>query len=338
MQLRIGLAHTKPCANQFAVYEAFREGLKMHGDEHVDIIGFDDIKKIPSCDAVAMVSYPDIVELGYKFCDEQHTQRERQFWSLINTYRGEVYKTCVQNKKRMICIDSGVINFKRGQEDHDNVYQIGYDRIKGLGNYYNVNSPPDRWLSLGKELHDFDYSGVHVVIFGQVRFGVGSQHVDIRQWYRQALNEVFAKTKTHKVVLRLHPNSQDEPFPVKNMNLKFTNNSRSLREDIEKAYCTISFSSHSIVESVLYGRPSFCCSKTSMGYPLFYIKDAGEAIEKQQQMPQKEQILQWLYDLCYTQWSVSEIKAGLCWSHLRPHALKVDDARFDDMLDQLQFV
>ncbi len=327
----IGLAHTKPCDNQRIVFEAFAKGLHKHGDDCVAIYGFNDLPLVKKCDAVAMISYPDIVELGYKFCDEQHNIRNKQFWSIINTFRGEVYKTCIEQKKRMLCIDSGVINFKRGTSIKDTYYQIGWDKIKGLGKYYNENSPDDRWVAQHKELKDFSYDGVHIVIFGQVQYGVGSQHVDIKQWYRNSINEFRSLDKDTKIVMRLHPNSQKEPFPQKNLNIKFSTG-KNFKEDISKAMCTYSFSSHSIVESILEGRPSFCNSKLSMGYPLFYAPDALFAFTNRFNMPQRSEIMQWLYNLCYTQWSVLEIQEGKMWDHLRPHTSKVEDAGFDDML------
>lgn len=335
--MKIAICHTKPCNNAIIAFDAFRNGLKLHGDEFIDIQGFDDVKKIDQCDAAVMVSYPDLVELGYKFCDEPHIKRERQFWSIINTFRGECYKKCVESKKRILCIDSGVLNFKRGSSVSNNVYQIGWDSIKGLGQYYNNNSPSDRWNKLDKELKDWEYSGVHIVIFGQVRWGVGSQHIDIKGWYRNTLNALIDNNVLvdHAAVLRLHPNAQEEPFPKKTMNLKFTRDGNTFLQDIQKALCTLSFSSHSIVEAVLNGRPSFCCSKLSMGYPLFYIDNPGKCVELQQTMPDREKVIQWLCDLCYTQWSVEEINMGLAWSHLRPHTLKVEDVGFNSMLCKL---
>lgn len=333
--MKIAICHTKPCTNALIAFDAFKNGLKLHGDQFVDVQGFDDIKKIEQCDAAVMVSYPDLVELGYKFCDEQHMERQRQFWSIINTFRGECYKKCVETKKRMLCIDSGLLNFKRGFNVSDNVYQVGWDSIKGLGKYYNVNSPSDRWQKLGKELKDWDYSGIYIVIFGQVRWGVGSQHIDIKGWYRNTINRLIDNEVPNKILLRCHPNSQDEPFPKKEINIKFSKGQSTFLEDIDKALCTISFSSHSIVEAVLNGRPSFCCSKLSMGYPLFYLEDIGTCVTAQKAMPDRERTLQWLYDLCYTQWSVEEINSGLAWKHLRPHTLKVKDVRFNDMLNKL---
>jgi hypothetical protein len=336
-KMKIGLAHTKPCENQRIVYEAFREGLAANYDSYIDILGFDDIKKIDHCDAVVMISYPDIVELGYKFCDETHYPRESRFWSIINTFRGEVYKKCVESRKRILCIDSGVLGFRRGQGQDvgDNIYQVGWDKIKGLGNYYNNNSPSDRWEKLGFHLADWTYDGVHIIIFGQVQYGVGSQHVSIKQWYRDSINKILNVSSERRIVIRLHPNCQDDPFPVKTLNLKFTKGHRKLSDDVEKAFCTISFSSHSIVQSVIYGRPSFSCSKLSMGYPLFHIDNLSDIFARQNLMPERSKVEQWLNDLCYTQWAVSEIKQGLCWNHLRPYTLRIEDAGFDNMLSEL---
>lgn len=334
--MRIALAHTKPCKNQYLVYDALREGLKLHGDEAINLIGFDSIKKIPEYDAVVMISYPDIVELGYKFCDgEPHEKRDKTFWSMINVFRGEIYKKCLESKKRMLCIDSGVIGYRRGQNVGDNYYQVGWDSIKGLGKYYNSNSPSDRWEKLGKTLEPMNYDGGYVVVFGQVRYGVGSQHRDIKMWYRETINKVLDITQDHKILLRLHPNVDDPPFPAKHKNVKFSSVDSTFEDDVKKAFCTISFSSHSIVQAVLMGKPSFCTSRVSMGYPLFKIDDVSDIFTKRLEMPSREETLQWLYDLSYTQWSVGELRDGSAWNFLRPNALKVEDVRFDDMLCKL---
>lgn len=331
----IGLCYTKPGFNGDVVFDAFKQGLSLHGDSFVEIKYFNDLKKIEDCDAVIMISYPDLGYSRIRFCEEHEQKYPRETiggHSVINAFRTEIYRKCVTFKKRMMCVDSGVIGFERKYNATENVYQIGWDKIKGLGKYYNQNSPSDRWDALGKKCRKFSDKGRYVLLFGQVRYGVGSQHVDIFHWYRDVINYIDSRDKETKIVVKLHPNSLDRPFSVKEFNLKFINN-LSFDELVRDASLTLSYSSHSIVESVISGTPSWCCSQLSMGSPLFHISSLDEMFTKQ--IPSHDEVLQWLYDLCYTQWSVSEIKNGKTWEHLRPHTTRIEDVGFENMLCKL---
>jgi len=331
----IGLAYTKPGDNQDIVFKAFKEGLKAHGDSFRDIRYFQDLRHVHDCDAVVMVSYPDIASYNYKFSDEAQMSRRRHY-SIVNDFRVQIYQKCAVNKKRLLCIDSGVLNFERGRAVENNTYQMGWDCIKGLGRYYNENSPPDRWNLLNKELKPWRFEGNYILVFGQVQFGVGSQHIDIDKWYKDVIFAILNKSKATQVVIRLHPNDQDWPFPTKeNINFKFVSPKVDLLEHLKGAKVSVSFTSHAIVQSVLEGVPSFCCSKASMGYPLFYTNSVADVVDNRTNMPSREDTLQWLYNLAYTQWNVTEIKEGLPWNHLRKH-VRDTDVRFDNMLSVVQ--
>jgi hypothetical protein len=329
----IGLCYTKPGFNGDVVFQAFKQGLAAHGDKFIEIKYFSDIKKIELCDAIFMISYPDLGYSKIVFADEHQDKYARHSvggHSVINTFRTEVYIACAMWHKRMLCLDSGVLGFERNQHAIENTYQIGWDSLKGLGKYYNENSPPDRWNLLGKTLKPWrTEGGTYMLIYGQVRYGVGSQHVDVEQWYRDAINHISMKTKD-RIVLRLHPNCDYEPFPIKKFNLKFSKQN-TFWDDMSKATFTASYSSHAIVESVLEGIPSVCSSRLSMGYPLFYA-EPEQIMDKVANMPSTEETLQWLYNLCYTQWTVSEMKLGIPWNHLRPYAQRTEDAGFENML------
>ena len=313
---KIGIAWTKKGYNAEIVNKAFKDGLASHGDTCIDIRFFNDLKFIKDCDAVFCVGYPDLVPYGFKFSNEPQIVRP-QYYSIVNSFRIEVFKECFNKKKRILFLDSGVIGFNRIQRADENFYQIGWDNIKGIGVYFNKNKPDDRWKMLGRELKDWRDGGSYVLIFGQVRYGVGSQHIDIHTWYKQAIDSVLNTDKDLQVALRLHPNSREPPFATKDhLRYKFIRDN-PFEEDISKALYTISFSSHSLVESILSGVPSVCNSELSMGYPLFHVSDIAYSMKKYKEMPSREETLQWLYNLCYTQWSVTEIRNGIAWNHLK---------------------
>lgn len=326
--LKIALCHTKPGYNGDVVLKAFREGLLAHGDTFIDIKYFNETKKLSECDAAFVISYPDLATSGILICDEfkDRYKRDKQRGgdSVINSFRTDIYKKCILLDKRMLCLDSGVMNFERNQKADENTYQLGWDTIKGLGNYYNLNSPPDRFNSLNINIEPWKYKEGHILIFGQVQYGVGSQHVNIMHWYREIINNIGNLLPKEKMMFRLHPNSLEKPFHEKKAFRLKHSGGQPIINDLTNAKLTISLSTHSIVESVINGVPSFAFSKLSMGSPIFHVNSIEEMIKKykKQDMPKQEDVSQWFYDLAYTQWKVSEISSGSAWNHLRPHYKK----------------
>lgn len=326
MLKNIAICHTKPGYNGDVVIRAFKNGLQVHGDNYVEIKYFNELDKINSCDAVFMISYPDLASSGLSISNEyagKYLRDKTKADSVVNIFRTEIYKKCHLSNKRLLCLDSGVLNFQRNQRADENVYQLGWDKIKGLGVYYNTNSPSDRFDSLHIEVKPWRYDGNYTLMFGQVKYGVGSQHINIVKWQSEMINEIVEINPKEQIVIRSHPNCSDKPFQnKKQFRLKYTHGT-TIANDLSRAKFTLSFSSHSIVESVIHGVPSFCFSELSMGHPLFYVNNIQEVFYKfnNKQMPTHEEVMQWLYNLAYTQWSVSEISSGEAWHHLQQGVL-----------------
>lgn len=322
---KIAICHTKNGDNAKYVNKAFKMGLAACGDQAYEVKNNNDYKFIDKCDAIFMISYPFLTTKGYKFCDEYGDQKLSAFKHAAlspSQIRLDVFKRACKNHIRAICLDSGVMHFsKRPGLVRTNYYQMGYDCIKGLGQYYNKKSPPDRFKKLGLKVKPWRSNGDHILLVGQVRFGVGSQHIDIYKWYHMALNEIRQYTD-RPVIFRAHPNDirhsriyQDQSFDVK------YSKHHDLASDLKNAWCTVSFSSHAAVESIMKGVPCISCSKLSMTYP-----ETAAPISQIENPPifSREQFL---YNLAYTQWHPNEIAEGKAWGHLRPF---IDDIKHDD--------
>ncbi len=73
----------------------------------------------------------------------------------------------------------------------------------------------------------------------------------------------------------------------------------------------MTYSSGLAVDALLAGCPVYCESPASFAYDLSL--DSLLLVENPH-MPSRDQ---WIYDLCYCQWSDQEIGDGTVWSHLK---------------------
>lgn len=323
--MKIAICHTKQSENANQVYEAFDKGVSRHGDTAVHI-EFGNISAMDGCDVFFMVSYPNVVCEDYIFCDDfPEYIPEKQPSNHMNNFRLEVWKKAKEQNKRMIVLDTGVIGYNRniGRNSQD-YYQLSFDCIKNLGRYYTENSPPDRFNRFRRPImpwQKFNNEG-NVLLIGQVRYGIASQHIDIQKWYRIVYETVMNTANPPfrgRIGFRNHPNGQ----PIKDILNKCSKlkelQPRSYRHDLLSSTCTITFSSQAAIESVIMGVPVVACSKVCLGYEFMGIGLAK--FQRPAEFPRE----QWLYNLAYTQYNVEEMAEGLAWDMLRPHVFKIED-------------
>jgi hypothetical protein len=92
---------------------------------------------------------------------------------------------------------------------------------------------------------------------------------------------------------------------------------RTLQDDLKNAYCTVSYSSGSAIDSVLAGIPTIALDPANFTYGISsnHIEHIdGDNIRR----AKDEDVKQWLYNLSYSQWSVEEMQIGTVWQHLKP--------------------
>jgi hypothetical protein len=88
---------------------------------------------------------------------------------------------------------------------------------------------------------------------------------------------------------------------------------KSFADNIAGAYCSVAYSSGSSVDSVLHGVPTVAADPGNFAWNIStnYLED----IEKIKRATEAD-INQWLNNLSYSQWSLSEMHNGTAWRHL----------------------
>lgn len=185
-------------------------------------------------------------------------------------------------------------------------YTVGWNGLNGRGEYFNENSPPDRWENLGIELRPWNQRGNNVIISGQVPTDGSVALVDILQWCEEQAISVRCWTN-RPLVFRPHPLARHVPFEIPGA----IRSERSLSEDLEDAWAVVTYNSTSSSMAVIEGIPVFTADRGSMAW------EVSNHDLKKIEAPVLLDRTQWAYNLAYTQWSLSEMKAGLAWDHLK---------------------
>lgn len=312
--MRIAICHTKFGIDAEEVYKAWERAAIIHGDMPIHCYSLHNFAE-SGADVAIMISYPHFNK-PFRLIDEfDCLQKEEVKWNIdsnpVNIFRKELVNLCNIKGIRPIFLDTGILKCDRERKGNkNNYYQVGYDCIKGLGIYYNENMPDDRFKKLNIELAPWRESNKNCLMFGQLPFGIGTQHIDIRAWYRYCL--MYFKDNRISVFYCEHPNVEHafthSKYKIKNISYKE-------RTDPKIGFA-ISFSSNAIVDAIVNGIPPIAVSRLSPAYKICTndMRDYNNI-----KLFDRER---WLSDMAYTQWTINEMESGECWNHLRPHAMK----------------
>ncbi len=211
---------------------------------------------------------------------------------------------------------------KRNLVDQHPYARIGIDgAFQDDADFGNAGSPPDRWHLLGKwpglELRPYRGTGTHVLIVGQKPGDASLRGCDIVQWMIDTVAEVRRHTD-RPIVVRAHPAALPADFPKMK---KAFGASRKVRLDIpptgtindalRDCWAAVTYSSSAAINALLDGIPAISMSPASMAWP---VTDHDLSKIDNPTLHEREQ---WLYDLCYAQWSVEETARGMVWARLR---------------------
>ena len=96
----------------------------------------------------------------------------------------------------------------------------------------------------------------------------------------------------------------------KSIKIRTKEDKTPLEKDLESAYCTVSYQSTVVIQSILNGVPSFCANE-SMGTPVS-LTDMAQ-IKDPLYTPEREQ---WIDSLLANQFTMTEIQNGTAWKYV----------------------
>jgi hypothetical protein len=208
-------------------------------------------------------------------------------------------------------------------------FRIGVNGfLNNSGLFYQHNCPSDRLDQLGINWNGWNYDkNGHIVLMLQLPGDASLRGINIYEWTEYCIKKLRSFSN-RKIVIRTHPahniKETDEFYRFIIENLILTKNSnieislakeKSLEDDLEGAYCTVTYSSGAGIDSILRGIPTLAMDPGSFAWDV--SSRYPNEIESLKLVEECE-IKQWLSNLAYSQWSVEEMEDGTPWRHLFP--------------------
>lgn len=270
----------------------------------------------------------------------------------IHSPRGKAIHYHRTGQQKLICLDGGLF---RGFTDEKVPEETCYFRI-GLGlptadgEFFNENSPGDRWEQFQK---DFAHVGIrmypwrdpdphqHILICTQPFKGGGwsMDDQDSIAMSKTWITEIRKHTK-RPIVIRPHPsidfwlgNNQHHSMVVtdsdrkhravefaqlfdysefENVSISADFSKGSTLKDFENAWCVVTYNSTTCTEALLYGLPVFITSPGKTFVDGYCERDLSNI-----ESPTLHDRTQWINNMCYTMYSFEEMRQGIPWEKFK---------------------
>ena len=245
-------------------------------------------------------------------------------WKDRDMTHHNVKRNIVSKAKKFIVLETPLIG--RGPVKDvmdDDWYRIGIGGfLADDGIFHNGHKHGStRWdlirKHFGIKLPTYHVNGnQNIVVALQLPQDASLRGASIEKWCRDTCMAI--RTQTDKPIIvrlpQLQRNWDVEPLEVvKNLpNVSFQmGTADNLIPTLREARCTVTYSSGFAIDSLLNGCPTIAMNPASFAYDV--AANTVDDIDNPK-CPSRDQ---WLYDLSYCQWHVSEIENGLPWRQLR---------------------
>lgn len=164
----------------------------------------------------------------------------------------------------------------------------------------------------------------HIILVLQLSGDASLRGQDINEWALDCVTQLRRITDK-KIVIRSHPLCSDRGFND-HADLAMNILSSGLpniqlsdgavvpwKQELENAYCTVTYSSGMAIDSVLSGIPTIACDDGNFAYG--FSSNTVEEVNSLR-LATKEEIEQWLIFLAGCQWSAKEMRSGAAWQYL----------------------
>ena len=155
-----------------------------------------------------------------------------------------------------------------------------------------------------KKLSDDDYKRIQKY----------KEHVKLKPWKKDGKYILFIPPSSHVRKYYWYNNNWEvqmlntiKNYSKKPIVIRAKEDRTPLEKDLENAYCTVSYQSTVVIQSIMSGVPSFCADE-SMGLPVS-LTDMTK-IEDPLYTTEREQ---WIDSLLANQFTMSEIEDGTAW-------------------------
>lgn len=159
------------------------------------------------------------------------------------------------------------------------------------------------------KIRPWNKEGKYILIAGMSAKGAIAAGFKPEQWEKDIVS-LIRRASDRPILYRPKPNWSDYTV-IEGCKL---DRNADLYKVLEDCYAVVAHHSNVAVDAIIQGVPAFCHEGVARVQSLQDIS----MIDKPLMRDDREQ---WVRDIAYTQWSVSEIASGLPWMHLKSEGL-----------------
>lgn len=230
-----------------------------------------------------------------------------------NVFRKKIIDHQFSQKKHVLTVDGNIFNYK----SKNVFFRYSIDGIfANTGYYFDDKIDPNRWKHIrevtGCKLKPWRKNGDHVLILLQKDSGWTMENVPNVKLLKNLINTIRSHTD-RKIIVRVHPTDLrqiDKYVSLCNeFNVEVSSNEHIL-QDLDKAWCSITFNSSPGAVSIIEGVPTFIMDPDWKKSP---AADVGNINIKDIEDPLMPERQQWIERISMSHFSVRDIREGLLW-------------------------
>lgn len=246
--------------------------------------------------------------------------------SLHLNLRKEVFEKQQRDGKRSIIVDSNLFLYADPKNTRQYL-RYSYDGIfPNTGEYCNDNPDPARWEKLRKELKilvkPWSMSrGKHILITCQRDGGWSMDGQQLMPWLLRTIKEIRNNTD-RPLRIRFHPGDKkilDHKRALARYRLPGVTVSHydNILQDFISCHAVVSYNSSPAIAAAIEGIPVVVLDpERSQAAPVAHTSLSD--LEKLREFDREK----WLHSMAQMHWTLSELKDGTAWRHLRQWAKK----------------
>lgn len=236
-------------------------------------------------------------------------------------FRREVIRRQAEIGASTLAIDSNLFLYRDPDNSKHYLRFSLNDVFPHTGEYFTKSVDSARWNQIKQDLNfdlkDWRTDGDHILICLQRNGGWSMKNQDVVRWCNKVIKKIRNYT-SRKIVVRCHPGDRTTRYrlgKIKGSNFVISEN-KSILDDFEKAWATVTFNSSPGVASAIEGIPVFVTDPNPLSSQAFDVANFDLKDIEDPDMPERQQ---WIEKTAMCHFNYEDLNNGTAWRIIREY-------------------
>lgn len=212
--------------------------------------------------------------------------------------------------RKVLVTDLAYFGYRKLGTSHDhlkNYFKVAINAMHPTAYFHKINHSSDRWRSFKIKVQPLKLDGKYILLAGIGPKSSLVYKIKHQSWDEKAISILRKHTKM-PIYYRAKPNHA-EKFKKLDGTV-WTSPKTPINELIDKSFAIVTRHSNVAIDGLVRGKPCFVQEG-----PASVISHTDLSLIKTPKIVSYDEQMQFFYNLAYTQFSIDEIKSGMCIKH-----------------------